>query len=170
MIERDVYIFLDVDGVLNNAQLFERHHQYWQKGIEIPYIYQDIDYNCVMVFKKLCSQLSHCHIILSSSWRNHTKLVNQLEMLFQHHNLPPIEGKTHRLNTWRGVEIQKYCKQHTISVNDIVILDDENDMEKLSHRLVQTDFYNGGLKEEHIEEVLQLLNIKMKSKEYEKYD
>ena len=39
-----------------------------------------------------------------------------------------------------------------------------------SNSLILTDFNNGGLKEEHIEEVLQLLNIKMKSKEYEKYD
>lgn len=159
MINRDVYIFLDIDGVLNNVRSFERQYQYSQKGIEIPYIYQDIDYNCVMVLKQLCQELPNCHIVLSSSWRNHSKAVKQLEALFQHHDLPPIESKTPCLkNACRGVEIEKYCKEHNISFDDIVILDDEDAMEKLSHRLVQTDFHHAGLKEEHIKEVFRLLN------------
>ena len=122
MIHRDVYIFLDVDGVLNNVQSFERHYQYIQKGMEIPFIYQDIDVHCVMVLKQLCHQLSNCHIILSSSWRNHSQKVKQLEALFQYHNLPSIEGETPCLkDTCRGIEIEKYCKEHNISFNDIVI-------------------------------------------------
>ena len=157
MINRDVYIFLDIDGVLNNVQSFERHYQYSQKGIEIPFIYQDIDYCCVMTLKQLCQQLPNCHIVLSSSWRNHSRKVKQLEALFQHHGLPPIEGKTPCLYTWRGVEIERYCKQHHISINDIIILDDEDDMAHVSSRLIMTDFNNGGLKEEHIDKILELL-------------
>ena len=159
MINRDVYIFLDIDGVLNNVQSFERHYQYIQKGKEIPFIYQDIDVHCVMVLKQLCQELPNCHIVLSSSWRNHSKAVKQLEALFQYHNLPPIEGKTPYLkNTCRGIEIEKYCKEHNISFNDIVILDDEDNMAHVSNRLILTDFNNGGLKEEHIKEVFRLLN------------
>ena len=159
MINRDVYIFLDIDGVLNNVQSFERHYQYSQKGTEIPFIYQDIDVHCVMVLKQLCQELPNCHIVLSSSWRNHSKAVKQLEALFQHHDLPPIESKTPYLkNTCRGIEIEKYCKEHNISFNDIVILDDEDNMAHVSNRLILTDFNNGGLKEEHIKEVFRLLN------------
>lgn len=147
MINRDVYIFLDIDGVLNNVQSFERQYQHSQKGIKIPFIYQDIDVHCVMVLKQLCQELPNCHIILSSSWRKHSKAVKQLEALFRHHNLPPIESKTPYLkNTCRGVEIEKYCKEHNISFDDIVILDDEDNMAHVSNRLILTDFNNGGLK------------------------
>ena len=160
------YIFLDIDGVLNSKDfllnLSERQKLAWVDPFNI----------------ELLAQLVHrsdSKVILSSSWRLGfddnmkpirkdgitQKLVDELNK----HNIILFD-KTIELNVnddWaRPYEIKHYIKKNLSKSDKFVILDDEDCGLRAMYgdNFIQTEFNNGGLKEEHIQQAYKLFNVK----------
>lgn len=70
----------------------------------------------------------------------------------------PIIGTTPYIDGNRGEEIRAYLNEHE-EIEKFIILDDERfkDFYELEDYLLKTDFYNGGLTEEHTEEAIKIL-------------
>lgn len=158
---KEKYIFLDVDGVLN-------HHETYKKK-QINSLYSDLDSECLALFSKLVHSIDHVHIVLSSSWRLIESEMDRLEASFKEFGIPKWiditpyleyeQGKT------RGKEISQWLKENHICKDQIIILDDNSDMSDLKDRLIQTDFMNGGFKEVHFKKALDMLKGNHKTKE-----
>lgn len=153
---KDIYLFLDVDGVLNNGDSFRREYH---SNMSVDSVYHDIDFLNFMRLKQFLKETPQCRVILSSSWRHLKEPKERLEKLFSMHGLH-IEDCTPALYPKkRGDEIQYYIDTHGILDTQIVILDDDCDMTTVEHRLVRTDFYHGGLLETHIQQMKDLLSL-----------
>lgn len=125
-------IFLDVDGVLNR----------WGSG-------QPFDQELVDELSRVV-RLSGASVCVSSTWR---KLETHRERLFgvlEGIGAPVVgctpdlgaAGDDGSLYVERGDEIQAWLNGHP-EVSKFVILDDNDDMAHLAHRLVLTNGYTG---------------------------
>lgn len=158
---KEKYIFLDVDGVLNHHETYKKKH--------INSLYSDLDSECLALFSKLVHSIDHVHIVLSSSWRLIESEMDRLEASFKEFGIPKWiditpyfeyeQGKT------RGKEISQWLKENHICKDQIIILDDNSDMSDLKDRLIQTDFMNGGFKEVHFKKALDMLKGNHMTKE-----
>ncbi len=154
-------VFLDCDGVLNSVEDFIENPS---SDVSI----QDSYRNNLRVNRKNVENLNKiieatgAKIVLSSSWR-----VMSYEYIYVSHLQPAglvgkMIGQTPDLNnrftkyTPRGYEIQEWMEENYLPKN-FVILDDNHDMRHLVPNLVLTDFFEGGLKEEHIQPAIDVL-------------
>ena len=149
-------IFLDIDGVLNDSDSNTRCH-----GVI------GIDDKKVKLLSKIVYNTKSA-LILTSSWKVHWErfykddqheLGNYLDRKLKRQRLY-ITDKTTPHGSERGREISEFLQRY--QVEKWIVLDDDifEDYEKyniLPH-LVKTSFYDGGLKECHIEKALKLLN------------
>ena len=146
-------IFLDVDGVLNSDEYFEK-----TKGLNLQGIYQDIDVEKIKLLKKAVDETG-AKVVLTSSWR-YTKNAIKLKELLNEYEIfvdatPFIENK-------RGLEIKKWLLDNQ-NVDDFVILDDEifdSFDEDLLEKLIKISDGNGynfgeGLLEKDVDEILE---------------
>lgn len=120
-------IFLDIDGVLNNMDSY-------------PATIEDM-----LIFKlKNIIIDTNAEIVLSSDWRLDNNLKNIIETRFKLSNIP-ILGCTPELPTeTRGKEIDAWLNEHKDwSIENFIILDDRDDMDPHSSRLVQTTIREG---------------------------
>lgn len=158
---KEKYIFLDVDGVLN-------HHETYKKK-QINSLYSDLDSECLALFSKLVHSIDHVHIVLSSSWRLIESDMHRLEASFKEFGIPKWIDITPYLEyeqgRTRGKEISQWLKENHICKDQIIILDDNSDMSDLKDRLIQTDFMNGGFKEVHFKKALDILKGNHMTKE-----
>lgn len=151
-------IFLDVDGVLNSDEYFEK-----TKGLNLQGIYQDIDVEKIKLLKKAVDETG-AKVVLTSSWR-YTKNAIKLKELLKEYEIfvdatPFIENK-------RGLEIKKWLLDNQ-NVDDFVILDDEifdSFDEDLLEKLIKISDGNGynfgeGLLEKDVDEILERFEIK----------
>lgn len=151
-------IFLDVDGVLNSDEYFEK-----TKGLNLQGIYQDIDVEKIKLLKKAVDETG-AKVVLTSSWR-YTKNAIKLKELLKEYEIfvdatPFIENK-------RGLEIKKWLLDNQ-NVDDFVILDDEifdSFDEDLLEKLIKISDGNGynfgeGLLEKDVDEILERFGIK----------
>ncbi len=153
-------IFLDIDGVLNSEQFYTDKTN--KALLEEPF-----DRENALQLKKIADRTGAA-IVLTSTWRRgwdpdpslctlEGRLLNEL---FASLDLR-IFGKTDVLQRGRAEEIRSFLKSCPEKVTGYVIIDD-NDFgwkkHHLSRHVVQTDFQNGGLKEEHAELAVQILN------------
>lgn len=116
------YIFLDIDGVLNNenytALCYMKHHKAMYCN-DIPFDSRNLE-----VLKYLCDNLAYdVKIILSSSWR-----LRQIDYEIVNSRLAEygleVYDKTPTINMERGVEIKEFLKDNKYA--DFLILDDED--------------------------------------------
>jgi len=158
-------IFLDVDGVLNSLQFFyklEAEGKAWM-GL--------VDPKAVERLSRLVRE-SGAELILSSSWRegwdpdpDRTEAPLQFlnDMLGQYDMR--ISDKTPAFHTGKREDEIIYWLRHSKKrVDSFVILDDAQYGWKRHHlerRWVQTDFQDEGLREDHVEQALKILNKKM---------
>lgn len=139
-------IFLDIDGVLNNQGCFE--------GQQLD----PIDPNALKLLNRLVIDTDAC-IVISSSWRIGNTL-HWLQIMLEKagFDFPErIIGATIEIigrNKTRGQEIAMWLDQ--VSVDSFVILDDDDDMEPVQDRLIQTTFEHG-LLQEHIDKARDML-------------
>lgn len=116
-----IFIFLDIDGVLNTSAQ-------WKK------IYQ-LDNGCIARFNEYIRALSmkgSVRIILTSSWKNgfdpaghHTP---QIQALIAKLNVP-ILGKTeNRADGDRAAEINDYIQNHKLEHEECIVIDDDPDL------------------------------------------
>lgn len=161
-------VFLDIDGVLNTEETFERNYQdYLKTGIKNELI----DEIRVSYLKEIIDETGAV-IVLSSSWRRHCefdngKIVSEeghtkylIEILAKYGmTLYDITGYDRDGN--RGKEINEWLSQHV--VDSFVILDDNSgDLQDfIDKELIKTNFYRGensGLCCEHVEMAINKLN------------
>jgi len=170
------YIFLDVDGVLNNKKYLLAHKD--DDGT--------IDPENIELLAKLAHEFN-CHIILSSSWKNgfkenlepkyktiqlfdKTEIPSRCQRLlnsFKEYNLK-LEGLTPNVVTpqditWsRPFEIQKYIRTNLKENDNFVILDDDDDicnsmLKMFPNHFIQTNFETG-FNLEHYDKAVKILN------------
>lgn len=132
-------IFLDIDGVLNSSEYFERTKDNKLSRIEL-------DIKCLKILKEVIDE-TKAYIVVTSSWRLLKGFENTKKYLKEFGI--DIHDVTKSIYGNRGEEIREYLNNYNI--DKFVILDDEifPDFNELKNYLVKTSFYNGGLKEEH---------------------
>ncbi len=152
-------LFLDIDGVLVNRQSF--HDRKWKHANAHP--------DCVAALYRILAATG-----ASSTWRIGQKLVDLREIINLRFGVEgPVIDKPPRLLTEtrhagkpgqivlaaeRGDEIGKWLETHERHpIESYVILDDDSDMGKHKHRLVQTKF-DEGLTMAHAERAIALLS------------
>ena len=136
MLERTIYIFFDVDGVLNNHQARKKY-----QGREMRIICDDN----LLQFVELINKIEDKYlIVLTSTWRYSPDSINTLKKA-----LNIAQSKT------RGKIIMEYCQQRNILYDDIIIIDD-SDIVELPERLIKCD-YNCGLTNNEVKKALMLL-------------
>ena len=168
-------VFLDVDGVLNSNEYFASNDdevkKFYQKNndvyddIENRIIRQmmDIDMDKFNLLKDAVNKLG-AYVVIVSSWKK-LSIYPQLKERLVSMGLPII-GETIDNGSDRGNGIKDYLLKHEVS--DYVILDDDIFMDyddEILFRLIKTSFINGGLKQEHINRLMDMLgsnNVKKK--------
>ena len=155
----DKILFLDIDGVLNNAAVF-RDRRFGPAPL---------DHECVRRLHHVIRQVD-CRIVLSSSWREMDGLEAKLHgdhVFYIFGNEPPcgnirhddrstirINGETeHR----RGDEIAEWLSRHPEVVRYAIVDDDADMRPKQMPFFVQTSFENGGLLHEHAGRLIKIL-------------
>ena len=130
------YIFLDIDGVLNNQEHYSKQH----KKYNARYFCEDMPFNprSLKNLYKIVKK-THAKIILTSSWRHSEKALTVLKSRLAEYGLK-IDGMTEDSESHsRGQEIAKYlmdnCFTETMYFDDkeyiypiecsYVIIDDE---------------------------------------------
>lgn len=129
-------IFLDVDGVLNSDEYFDKI-----KNLDIQGIERDIDVEKIKLLKKAIDATG-AEVVLSSSWR-YTRNVQYLKELLSKYGI--YVDSTPYIQNERGLEIRKWLSEHQ-DVEDFVILDDEifeSYDEELMKKLVKISNGNG---------------------------
>ena len=108
-------IFLDVDGVLNSDEYFQRPDYEEKTGIET-----DVDAGKVALLKQAIDATG-AHVVLTASMRR-LKIGKGLIELLNSFGIFP--DSIPHINHERGLEIDAWLKEHP-EVEDYVILDDE---------------------------------------------
>lgn len=166
------YIFLDVDGVLNNEEYFmECFNRHKVKGIMSMNCFP-FDPKCLNNLMKLNQELQkqnyNVKIVLSSTWR-----LNQIDMEIVKSRLAEygmtLFAKTISLNSGdRGLEIKNFIENERYEKADnFLILDDEiGDIKKQFEdiHIIHTNF-NTGFDSKKLEESIKKLNLKGGTKE-----
>jgi hypothetical protein len=169
---KHVYIFLDVDGVLNHAAC-----EGW-KGLDDKLLWQCVCRDSVASLNALIEALSGRHkvsVVLSSTWRRLMTLSEFNQMMQDYGFRYEVVATTPKLAAPRGLEIQAYLDTLSEKPDAIVILDDDADMKHLLPCLVQTEYGTGdpkedgtkplGLRMKHVFEALRKVDIQLASLE-----
>lgn len=152
-------IFLDVDGELTYSNYRNEKTA-------------NIDIEKVKLLKEICNK-TNSKVVISSSWRE-LKSYSILREILERNNIevlgdtPYIKleiiidstGTKCKYGTGRAAEIQKWIKEH--DVESFVILDDEDwqwsDYGYENKWIQPTWFGDGGLKREHVDHAIEILN------------
>jgi hypothetical protein len=155
-------LFLDFDGVLNNAT-WRKKNDAWNK----------LDRAAVERVNQIV-EMSDSEIVVSSSWRLYeperdrsdrmARVLRENGLRYDVKDVTPSQNGVDILNSdWhryleRGLEIQQWMDHNNFDPyrDHFAILDDYRDMAHLITHLVQTDDATG-LLDEHIDKVVALL-------------
>lgn len=157
-------IFLDVDGVLNSMDWFEKTNGC--KG------HTEINPEKVKLLKEIVDRTG-AEIVLSSTWKTLVKILGERGQYPQYDYLIDSLGQfgleiidhTPRLNGERPNEIKAWLEQHG-GMGNITFASLDDDFPEWSYfmhgifgRLVKTSFYepDGGLRREHVEKAVEIL-------------
>lgn len=136
------YIFLDIDGVLNNKKHYKKRHKKYggRYGCEnIPFNARSIK-NLRKIIDKTNSK-----IVLSSSWRRLENNMIILKSRLMEYGIK-IYSVTSFINGDRGKEIKKWCEENLKQNDKILIIDDNMyDIENYynSKEIVKINGYKG---------------------------
>lgn len=136
-----IYIFVDVDGVLNCST-----SKGWQSH------YHTIDKDKVgRLNEVILACKPECHVILSSTWRHSEDAKHALRGAGVSWN---AETECRMSYLERDVEIRRHMEVNQIPIDNVIIFDDACNKTIWGNALIHTDFYNGGLSEEKKNEAL----------------
>lgn len=148
-------IFLDVDGVLNSNDTEDTFRGYI-----------GLDYSGIKLLREIVDATG-AEIVLVSSWKSRwykdhkdcqDNLANYLDERLVEEGLKIID-KTEGSSFERGAGIVKWLSEHP--TESWIVLDDEifPDYEEfgIMPHLVKTSFYDGGLKDKHVEMAIDML-------------
>ena len=124
MEQQRIFIFLDIDGVLNTSSQWKRMYQ--------------LDDECIARFSAYARTLaapSRIRIVLTSSWKNgfdpagrHSPQVQELLGKLAANGLSVI-GKTESMESEdRAEEINEYIRKHALENNECIVIDDDPDI------------------------------------------
>jgi hypothetical protein len=149
-------IFLDVDGVLNSNDTEDIF-----KG------FIGLDYSGIKLLREIIDATG-AEIVLVSTWKigwskdnkeSQNDLANYLDARLAEEGLK-IMDKTEGSVSDRGTGIVDWLSKYP--VESWIVIDDEifKDYEEcgIMPHLVKTSFYDGGLKEKHVEMAIEMLN------------
>lgn len=156
-------IFLDVDGVLNSDEYFDKIRNLDIQGIE-----REVDIEKIKLLKKAIDKTG-AKVVLSSSWR-YTKYAQYLKELLSNYDI--YVDSTPFIENERGLEIKKWLSDNQ-DAEDFVILDDEifdSYDESLIKNLIKTSNGNGrnfgeGLLPRDVDEIIKRLGRKKSKNE-----
>lgn len=142
-------IFLDVDGVLNDA--------YTKRLTKAGFTFVDKDK--ILLLKHIVDKTG-AKVVLSSDWRydENDPDLDELQIELSKFGIFIFDFTPIHTSNYRGSEIQEWLYNHP-NVLNFVILDDRNDMEPNMEYLVQTSF-DRGLTAELAAEAIQILGEK----------
>lgn len=151
-------IFLDIDGVLNSDEYFDKI-----KGKKIEGIEREIDVNKIKLLKQAVEKTG-AKVVLTSSWR-YTRNAQYLKQLLLTYGISA--DSTPFLGNKRGNEIKQWLIEHQ-NIENFVILDDEifdSYDEKLMKKLIKVSNKQGkgfgeGLQQKDIEQIISRLGQK----------
>ena len=151
------FIFLDFDGVLNsNRYISDNFGSFKAPKEKTYYILEHLDPLAIKRVNKLL-EILNAEVVISTAWRKAFNLETIIEILKSKGFTGNVIGETKILYTSRGVEIQDWLNENRVAADQIIILDDNNDMLHLSHRLIRTSFDDGML-DKHILQAVSLIN------------
>lgn len=140
-------IFLDIDGVLNNQEVFKR-----KKEIRVW------DEKCIDRLNRITEETG-AKIVISSTWRRsndfYSAIKNEMGITGEIIGKTPDYLPRGEPEIYRGDEIQAWLDENP-NVKKFIILDDDSDMAHLMFHLLQTET-KIGLTDEHAEEAIRRL-------------
>lgn len=145
--ERIIYIFLDVDGVLNNNLDRKKY-----RGNDMRIICDDNLLQFINLINKIENEYL---IVLTSTWRYSIDNINVLKKALNKYDLKLSDYLDIDQSKSRGEMIIEYCQQRNILHDDIIIIDDGY-IAELPDRLVKCN-YDSGLTSNEVENALMLL-------------
>lgn len=159
-------IFLDIDGVLNSDEYFDKTRALKIQGIE-----SEVDVEKIKLLKKAIDETG-AKVVLSSSWR-YTRNALYLKELLSHYGIcidstPFIQNK-------RGLEIKQWLFDNP-DVEEFVILDDEifdSYDQELIKRLIKISngnehSFGEGLLSKDVDEIIKRLGRNKAKEEFER--
>lgn len=161
MNKKDKFLFVDIDGVLNNDTYCELWHKYRLSNYRSFFKFGVLDPHNIIVLKELVTQrLPEINIVISSDWRYQQASLEELKKVFVQFEVPLWVDVTPISDDWdtrniREKEIKQYMTEHGIEINQIAILDDINFFKDLSDRFVKT-YYRDGLTHQDVEKIVKL--------------
>ena len=131
-----LYIFLDVDGVLNNTAAFELNK-------DTIFV---LSHENLVAYQYLVDKLKEKYdvkVILSSTWRMYKTGLNKLAKFSKKYSGLKFYAKTSDSHKYRDIEIKRFCDNHNINYDDILIIDDDPITNELYKRHLQTNCFDG---------------------------
>lgn len=156
-----IYIFLDVDGVLNSEnyiiKCYKKHHKPMHMN-HVPFDPKCLN-NLMILVQQLEKYKKDVKIILSSTWRLHNIDYEIVDARLAEYGLG-LQGKTPYMDGVRGKEIWNYLESQRYKCYNFVILDDDiNDIVPyFPDNLFRTNFKTGFTKD-CLNEVLKFFDI-----------
>lgn len=155
------YIFLDIDGVLNNVKYTIRCYEKWHRTSPFFCNRVPFDPSSLEQLSYLCNYIrsynDNPYIVLTSSWRLHSKDVEVAAARLAEYNLKINDMTTKDMSLNRGEQIREYLSKLEQPV-DFVIIDDESFdiIELFSNRLVKVNSQYGftSIEKEKAKEIL----------------
>lgn len=149
----DLFIFLDIDGVLNretDAPASATASELWTS--------EDIDPAAVQLLNALV-KLTGARIVISSSWRLHHSVPELISLLSQRGLSGEIVGATSKMSgESRGVEIRTWLRANARPNAAFVVLDDQAPSGGLDTHWARTD-PTLGLSEKDVEIAAEILSV-----------
>lgn len=146
---KPVYLFLDIDGVLNNHKTTEREG-----------CYIGVDKSLLSLFSTMFGRVScEIRVVLSSTWRKKPADFEHIRSQLATHNIP-LFGKTdYTYHRPRREEISDYLFVNDIADEKVIIVDDDMDAETggYNSRFFRTD-ERFGITQEIVDSIVAFIN------------
>lgn len=132
----NLYIFLDVDGVLNNTAAFSLSND------RMLALSEECLFNYQYLVDKL-RQKYEVRVILSSTWRFNKIGFDKLKQYEDKYDALKLYDSTPISHDHREKEIKRYCDENKIEYKDILIIDDALITNELKDRIIKTNMFDG---------------------------
>lgn len=131
-----LYIFLDVDGVLNNTAAFSLSND------RMLALSEECLFNYQYLVDKL-RQKYEVRVILSSTWRFNKIGFDKLKQYEDKYDALKLYDSTPISHDHREKGIKRYCDENKIEYKDILIIDDALITNELKDRSIKTNMFDG---------------------------
>lgn len=146
---KTIYLFLDVDGVLNNQKIIQE-----TKKMQVIDEQNLINLNKLI---KIIKKEDNCSIIFNSSWQLVNENIDILKSYLNKYDLGIDDYLKIDNQKNKGELIIEYCNKYQISSLDILVIDDGM-ISEIKDRLIKCNF-NHGFTEVELQKAIKLLRM-----------